>query len=338
MNNIKKIYLILVVFLTVNITGCKKDNIRTIKLAEVTHSVFYAPQYVAIHHKIFEKYNIKIDLMLTPGADKVMASLLSNDVDLGLMGPEASIYVYTQGKSNYAINFLQLTQKDGSFLVGREKVENFDIKNINNAEIIAGRRGGMPMMTLEYVLNQNGIETKRDDKKANVNLRTDVQFNAMAGAFISGEGDYVTLFEPTATQLENNNQGYILASIGELAGDLAYTCYSATKEYIKKNESLLIDFSKAIDEAIQLVYNSTDLEIAKIIQPSFTDISLDDLTKVVKRYKDIEAWPRYTLIEEESIDKIISIMHNAKEINNIFDCKDLINKDIINKAISKRSQ
>ena len=332
MIEIKQLFLFAGILFGGLLFGCEKKTLRKIKVAEVTHSVFYAPQYIAINEGIFAKYNLEVDLTLTPGADKVMASLLSEDVHIGLMGPEASVYVYNQGKKDFAINFLQLTQKDGSFLVGKEKEENFDFSLLKNKEIIAGRRGGMPFMTLEYVLNTLGVKTKRDDPTADVNLRTDIQFAAMAGAFINGKSDYVALFEPTATILENNKQGYVVASIGEHAGNIAYTCYSATKSYLEKNEDLLLDFTKAINEAVQITYQSSDEEVAKMIQKSFNDISFNDLVKVVKRYRDIEAWAKSPILENSSMDKLIAIMKNAKEITVVPPYDEIVNRRIAEKS------
>ena len=238
----KKIYVLLALLSvgisTLCLSSCDKNK-NKITVAEVTHSVFYAPQYVALSEGIFDKYGLDIEIILASGADKVMATLLSGDAEIGLMGPEASIYVYAQGRKDYAITFAQLTQKDGTFIVGREANDDFRLEDLSGKSILAGRRGGMPLMTLEYVLKEANLNPVKDDINANINLRTDIAFAAQAGAFISGEGDYTTLFEPTASELEIAKKGYVLASVGEYTSDVAYTCYQALKSYMDKNDEQL---------------------------------------------------------------------------------------------------
>ena len=215
------------------LSGCRKDRYKIV-LSEVTHSVFYAPQYVALAKGYFEEEGLKITLINSNGADKVMSALLSKKAQIGLMGPEASIYVYNQGRKNYAINFIQLTQRDGSFLVGREPIEDFTFDMLKGKSILGGRKGGVPVMTLQYVLRNKGLDAVLDDTTKEVNIRTDVQYGVLAGAFLSGEGDFVTLFEPGATNLEKEGKGYVLASIGAESGNIPFTAYSATKDYIEK--------------------------------------------------------------------------------------------------------
>ena len=236
-----KYLLTLIVCIPLIICGCSCNNneLKKIKVAEVTHSVFYAPQYLADSLGFFKEEGLEVSFVNTNGADKTMAALLSKDADIALMGPEASIYVYLNGQKDYATNFAQLTQKDGSFLVGRENDDNFDISKLKGKEILGGRKAGMPEMVLEYILKSNDLEVGRDDPTKEVYVRTDVQFAAMAGAFASGEGDYVSLFEPTASNLEKSGKGYIVASLGELSGNVAYTAYSALNSYINKNEDTI---------------------------------------------------------------------------------------------------
>ncbi|KXZ40309.1 NitT/TauT family transport system substrate-binding protein [Alkalithermobacter thermoalcaliphilus JW-YL-7 = DSM 7308] len=291
-------------------TGCKSSNLTKIKLAEVTHSIFYAPQYVAISEGFFEEEGLDVELINTQGADKTMAALLSGEVDIGFMGPEASIYVYNQGREDYAINFAQLTQRDGSFLVGREKDDNFSFDKLKGKTIIGGRKGGMPLMTLEYVLKNKGLEIGKD-----VIVRTDIQFAAMAGAFVGGEGDYVTLFEPTASALEKQSNGYIVASIGKESGYIPYTCYSATKSYIEKNPDIIQRFTNAIYKA-QLWVNSNSPEaIANSISNFFPEIDLESLTEVVKRYKHQDTWSKTPILEKESLEHLMDIMQLAGELD-----------------------
>ncbi len=221
-------------------------ELQTISVAEVAHSIFYAPQYVAMEMGYFAEQGIEIDLWAAQGADKTMASLLSGEVQIGLMGPEASIYIYNQGSKDYAVNFAQLTKRDGSFLVGREQNNDFEISDLAGAEIIGGRKGGVPFMTLEYVVKSSGLVVGENTAAGEANVRSDVQYDVMSGAFIGGEGDYVTLFEPLATQLELAGEGYIVASIGKESGEIPYTAYNALDSYIAENEDLIQRFTNAI--------------------------------------------------------------------------------------------
>ena len=211
--------ILLIPMMLFSLASCNKND-NKITIAEVTHSLFYAPLYVAKNAGFFNDVGLDIDIVTTPGSDKVMASLLSKDAQIGLMGPEASVYVYNNGQENYAINFAQLTQKDGSFLLGREKIDNFDYSMLKGKTIIGGRKGGMPEMTLEHVLKKNGLTITQNgqDKNADVNIRVDVSFDATSGVFVAGESDYVTAFEPTASQIEATKKGYIVSSIGKDSG------------------------------------------------------------------------------------------------------------------------
>lgn len=281
----------------------KKEKNTKITLAEVTHSIFYAPQYVAIEKGYFEEVGIDIDLILTSGADKVTAAVLSGDADIGFCGSEGTIYVYNGGEKDYLKTFAQLTQKDGSFLVSREKIKDFKLEDLEGKTVLGGRAGGMPEMTLEYALKQNGIDPKKD-----VEIDTSVDFAAMGGAFIGGQGDFVTLFEPNALEIEKEGYGYVVASIGELGGIVPYTSYSARISFIEENEELIANFTKAIQKGIDYVHNHTDEEVAKAIIDQFPDTSLEDIAKVVKRYRDIDAWPKTTDFSEDSFNHLQDIM------------------------------
>ena len=231
--------ILLIILIIVGIAVYQNNNKKTdsnstvIKMNEVTRSVFYAPQYVAINNGYFKDYNIEIDLTTGQGADAVMTSVLSGESQIGFAGPEASIYVYNQGKEDYTQVFAQMTKKDGSFLVSRTNTDNFDWKDLKGKTIIPGRKGGVPYMTLEYVLKNNGIDPKKD-----VTLDDSIKFDLMAGAFASGNADYVTLFEPTASMTESQKKGYVVASVGEAAGEIPYTAYFAKKSYIQNNEKI----------------------------------------------------------------------------------------------------
>ena len=284
--------------------GDSKDNKLTeVTLAEVTHSIFYAPQYVAIEKGYFEEVGIDIELILTSGADKVTAAVLSKDADIGFCGSEGTIYVYQGGEKDYLKTFAQLTQKDGSFIVAREKINDFTLEDLKGKEILGGRAGGMPEMTLEYALKENGIDPKKD-----VNINTSIEFASMGGAFIGGEGDFVTLFEPNALELEKEGYGYVVASLGELGGIVPYTSYSARISYIEENKELIEDFTKAIQKGINYVHNHSDEEVAKAIVDQFPDTSVKDIAKVVKRYRDIDAWPETTEFSEDSFNHLQDIM------------------------------
>lgn len=309
--------------LSLGLTGCtlnggstkeSKDKIP-LTVAEVTHSIFYAPQYVAVSEGFFEEEGIEIDLINTQGADKTMAALLSGEADIGLMGPEASIYVSNQSKDNYAVNFAQLTQKDGNFLISRTPSENFSFDELKGKEILGGRKGGVPEMALEYALKQKGLTLGTDVEKGEVNVRTDVQFNVLSGSFIAGEGDYVTLFEPTASELEKQGKGYIVASIGEESGIIPYTAYSAPKDYIEKNPDIIQSFTNAIYKGQTWVQNHSAEEIADSVAPFFTDFTKEELVTVVERYKSIDAWAHTPILSEESLNHLMEIMEEANELD-----------------------
>lgn len=289
----------------------KNENKRTkVTLAEVAHTIFYAPQYVAIEKGYFKDVGIDIDLILTAGADKVTAAVLSGDADIGFCGSEGTIYVYNAKEKDYLKTFAQLTQKDGSFLVSREKIDNFSLNDLKGKSVIGGRAGGMPEMTFEWALKQNGIDPKND-----LEIDTSIAFAAMGGAFISGQGDFVTLFEPNALEIEQQGYGYVVASIGELGGVVPYTSYSARGSYIEKNSELISNFTKAIQKGLDFVHNSSDKEVAEAILSQFPDTSLNDLEKVVARYRKIDAWPKTTKFSEESFDHLQDIMIDNGVLN-----------------------
>lgn len=303
------ICLVLVIILvTITVLNKKESNLKKLKIAEVTHSVFYAPQYLADHLGYFEEEGLDVEILLTPGADKVTAAVLSGDVQIGFSGSEATIYVYNNGEKDYLKSFCALTKKDGSFLVSREKNENFNIADIKGKHIIAGRKGGMPAITLEYALNQNGVKT------TDVNFDTSIDFASTTGAFIGGTGDYVALFEPSALQLEKQGYGYVVASIGELGGVVPYTAYNAKKSYIEKNPEVIEGFTRAIQKGLDYVHSHTASEVAEQIISYFPDISQNDLTTVVQRYMDIDSWFETTYIEEEDFNHIQEIMENSGEL------------------------
>ncbi len=287
----------------------KNVGVKTIQLNEVTRSVFYAPQYVAIAKGFFEQEGLKLEITTGQGADKVMTAILAGQSDIGLCGPEAAIYVYNEGKEDYIEVFAQLTQKDGSFLVSKEPTNNFSWKDLKGKTIIPGRKGGVPYMTLEYVLKQNGLDPQTD-----LILDDSIKFDLMAGAFTGGNADYVTLFEPTASMTEDAKKGYIVASVGEAAGEVPYTAYCAKKSYIANNKEIIENFTKAIYRGEQWVKEHTALEIAKAIQEFFPDTTVESLENSVKKYKEIDAWKENPILKEEAFDKLQLIMTEAGEL------------------------
>lgn len=307
----------------------EKSTLKKVKVAEVTHSIFYTPQYIAHSLGYFENEGLDVEIILTAGADKVTAAVLSGDVQIGFCGSEATIYVYNQGEKDYLVNFAGLTKKDGSFIVSRKKIDNFDIQMLKNSYIIGGRKGGMPEMTLEYILKNNNINPKKD-----LTIDTSIAFSAMSGAFIGGTGDFVTLFEPNALSLEKNNFGYVVASLGELGGEVPYTVYNAKKSYIDKNKDIILGFTKAIQKGIDYTKSHESKEIATIILPYFPDVSLDDLTIIIERYKKIDSWYDNVLITEENFNHVQEIMESAGELTKKAPYDKLVNTSFAKKIIN----
>lgn len=296
-----------------------KEELTKVKVAEVAHSIFYIPQYVADAKGYFKEEGLDVEILLTAGADKVTAAVLSGDVNIGFCGSEATIYIYNQGEKDYLVNFAGLTKRDGSFIVSRKKIENFTLNDMKGKYVIGGRKGGMPEMTFEYTLKENGINPKTD-----LTIDTSIAFASMSGAFIGGTGDFVTLFEPQALQIESQGLGYVVASLGELGGVVPYTAYNAKKSYIENNPKVIEGFTKAIQKGLDFTYANSDEEIAKTIAPYFPDTSISDLTKIVKRYRDNDSWFKTTYIEEDAFNHIQDIMESAGELNKRAPYSDLV--------------
>lgn len=316
---------------TAVIFNTKKDensDLQVIQLNEVTRSVFYAPQYVAIANGYFEEEGLELEITTGQGADKVMTAILASQSDIGLCGPEAAIYVYNEGKEDYAQVFAQLTQKDGSLLVSKEPIENFKWEDVKGKTVIPGRKGGVPYMTFEYVLKQNGINPETD-----VNLDDSIKFDLMAGAFTGGEAEFVTLFEPTASMTEDAEKGYVVASVGEAAGEVPYTAYCAKKSYIEENSEIIEGFTRAIYKGEQFVEEHSANEIAEIIQDFFPDTTVESLTKSVQTYKDIDAWKENPILKEEAFDKLQLIMTEAGELDKKAPYEMIVNNSFAEKVI-----
>ena len=326
------VVIVIVIVAIVSITVLKHKNtnndVKNIKVSEVTRSVFYAPQYVAINNGYFKENGIEIVLTTGQGADAVMTSVLSNQVNIGFAGPEASIYVYNEGKEDYCQVFAHMTKKDGSFLVAREKNDNFKWQDLKGKTIIPGRKGGVPYMTLEYVLRKNGLDPKKD-----VVLDDSIKFDLMAGAFTSGTADYVTLFEPTASLTQNENKGYIVASVGEAAGEIPYTAYFAKKSYIENNKETIQKFTNAIYKGQKWVKENSSEDIAKVVQSFFPDTDITLLSKVIQNYKDIDAWNDTPVLKEESFNLLQDVMTSAGELQKKAPYDKIVNNEYANEAI-----
>lgn len=319
----------IVVGIVIYKNNSKPDTgLNKIKVNEVTRSVFYAPQYVAISEGFFAKHGIDIDLTTGQGADAVMTAVLANQCDIGFAGPEASIYVYNEGKEDYTEVFAQLTKKDGSFLISKTKTDNFSWQDLKGKTVIPGRKGGVPYMTLEYVLKKNGIDPQKD-----LTLDDSIKFDLMAGAFASGNADYVTLFEPTASLTQSQNKGYIVASVGKEAGEIPYTAYFSKKSYIKNNENIIQNFTDAIYEGQKWVKSHSANEIAKSIQSFFPSTDIDQLTAAIKSYQDIDAWSDTPVLKEEAFNRLQEVMTMAGELKNTVPYDKIINNTYAEKAI-----
>lgn len=324
-------FILAVLMMVPALCACGKADKKTVvRLNEVTHSVFYAPQYVALSQGFFAEEGLQVELINGGGADKVMTAVVSGQSDIGLAGPEASIYVYNQGKADHTQIIAQLTKRDGSFLVGRTE-SPFSWEDLRGKTIIGGRKGGVPEMTLEYVLRQNGLTPGVD-----VTVDTSVQFNMMAGAFTGGQGDYVALFEPTATQVEAAGQGYVLTSIGQESGEIPYTAYFANVSWLRENADTAQRFVNAIAKAQKWVAEHTDREVAQAIIDQFPDTSLDELEAVTARHRQIDAWNATPVMEQHALERLETVMEQAGELSRAewvpFD--QLVNNTFAQKAIS----
>lgn len=303
-------------------------NMKKIRVNEVTRSVFYAPQYVALSKGFFEEENLEIELTTGQGADKVMTAVLANQSDIGFAGPEASIYVYNEGKEDYTQVFAQLTKKDGSFLVSKTPTSNFKWSDLRGKTVIPGRKGGVPYMTLEYVLKQNGMNPQSD-----LILDDSIKFDLMAGAFTGGNAEYVTLFEPTATMTQNAGKGYVVASVGEAAGEIPYTAYFAKKSYIEENSDTIQKFTNAIYKGQMWVKEHSAKEIAETIQEFFPDTDLELLANVIQSYINIDAWNNTPLLKEEAYNRLQTVMEEAGELKQKAPYNKVINNSFAEKLL-----
>lgn len=282
--------------------GCTKDK-DTIRLCEVTHSIFYAPLYIAINKGYFEDYNIKIELTNGGGADKCMTALVSKSADISLMGPEATIYVANQGKQDMPVVFGQLTKRDGSFIIGRNEVDEFTWDMLDNKVILGGRRGGVPAITLEYAIKKNHVK--------NCTINYDVAFDNLTSAFIGGTGDFVTAFEPAASAIVQSGHGHILASVGAETGEIPYTAFTANNSYIQNNEEKIKNFLRAIMKGYNFLMTAEIDDIVSALEPSFSGTSKESIKNSIQKYIAIDSWNSTPVMTEVAYNNLIKIMKNA---------------------------
>ena len=329
--NLKKVCIFAVIALVVLISAIiiinidntskdEKENLKEISVSEVTRSVFYAPQYVAIAGGYFEEEGLKINLTTGQGSDNVMTGVLSNQIDIGFAGPETCVYVYNEGKEDYAQVFAQVTQTDGSFLVSSKKTDNFKWNDLKGKTVIPGRKGGMPYMSLLYVLKKNGINPSKDLK-----LDDSIDFDLMASAFSTGKADFVTLFEPTTSQIISSGKGYMVTSIGKELGKVPYTAYFAKKSYIEKNTDVIQKFTNAIYKGEQYVKNHTSKEIAELIKEFFPDSDIKVLESAIESYRKINAWKDTPYMEEADFKLLQDVIHDAGELDKYAPYENVVN-------------
>lgn len=294
------------------------DELKTLKVSEVTHSIFYTPFYVAIENGYFESVGLDIDLMLVSGSDNVAASVLSNDTQIGLAGPESAIFVYEGGETNYLQVFAGLTKRDGQFILQR-KSGGFDWNDLVGKEILVGRSTGMPALSFFKALENKGIS------KDQVNINTSIDFAELSGTFIGGVGDYVNLFEPLASKLASNKDGYVATSVGKISGEMPYTAFYARKKYISENKEVLKKFTEAIKKGMDFTINNTGEVIAKVIQKQFSDTSIDDLSVMINRYKESDAWLKTPFVEENFYNTLMNLLKDNDLIEKPVKYNDIVN-------------
>ncbi|MCT2535838.1 ABC transporter substrate-binding protein [Aquibacillus koreensis] len=330
----KKVYIsLLSIIFVLLISACSQDNGDTdteVKIAEVTRSIFYAPQYIALEEGFFEEEGLDVELQTIAGGDKVMTSLLSDNSDIGLVGSETSIYVKARGAEDPIINFAQLTQTDGTFLVAREPNDNFEFDQLKGSVFLGQRKGGMPQMVGEHVLKQNNIDPDND-----LELIQNIDFANIASSFSSGTGEYVQLFEPTASQFEKDGIGHVIASFGEESGKVPYTVFMTKESYMNENEETIKKFTRAIYKAQQFVQEHSAAEIAEIVQPYFEDTDLDLLESSVERYKSQNSYADNPILDEEEWNNLKDIMDGSGELPEDIPYEDLVNSQIAEDVISE---
>ena len=316
-------------FCVLPLSGCQeeKDGLTKVSVSEVTHSVFYAPMYLADALGYFKDEGIQIELTNAGGADNVMSSVLSGDADIGFCGPEAALYVLVGGSTDVPKVFGQLTQKDGSFLVSRKAEPNFQWTDLKGKEILAGRKGGVPAMTFEYILGNHGMQDGVD-----VNLNYDVAFNLMTGAFEAGTADYCTMFDPVAYEYEAAGKGYVVASVGEASGEIPYTCYMAKDSWLNKHADVAEGFIRAVMKAIKYVHETPSATVAPYLTDYFEATNVDSLAASVERYRSIDAWRTDMTVTAESFERLQDVIEGAGELQRRAALSELVNNGFAEKA------
>lgn len=330
---IKRICLFFAIILSISlVAACGKDSTSTkktkdITLNEVAHSIFYAPQYVAIENGYFEEEGLNVTLVTGFGADKTMTAVLIGEADIGFMGSEASIYAYSEGANDYVINFAQLTQRAGNFLISKEPIDNFDWSMLKGSTVLGGRKGGMPQMVFEYILKKNNLDPQSD-----LTIIQNIDFGSTAAAFSGGQGDFTVEFEPSATALEVEGDGYVVASLGESSGYVPYTAYSAKKSYLEENKDTVQSFVNALQKGMDYVESHTPEEIAKVIQPQFKETELDTITAIVTRYYNQDTWKGNLVFEEDSFMLLQNILQEAGQLEEYAPYEKLVDNTFSNQA------
>ena len=320
--------LLVAMMLCMMLTACgKEEGMTKVKLTEVAHSIFYAPMYVAIEEGYFEEEGIEVELVNGLGADKTMTAVLSGESEIGFMGSEASVYVYNEGASDYVVNFAQLTQRAGNFLVSREAEEDFNMTDLKGKTVLGGRKGGMPQMVFEYILKKYGMDPSTD-----LNIIQNIDFGMTAQAFSGGSGDYTVEFEPSATALEKEGAGYVVSSLGVESGYVPYTAFSAKKSYIEKNPDVIEGFVKALQKGMDYVSSHTPEEIAEIIQPQFAETDRDTLVTIITRYYDQDSWKEDLVFSEDAYTLLLDILESAGELEKRPPYEDLVDNTYSEKA------
>ncbi|SCH44343.1 ABC-type taurine transport system%2C periplasmic component [uncultured Ruminococcus sp.] len=314
--------------------AAKKDGekkLAKVTLNEVAHSIFYAPQYVAIEEGYFAEEGLDLTLVTGFGADKVLTALISGEADIGFMGAEASIYAYQEGATDPAVNFAQLTQRAGNFLVAREEMQDFKWEDLKGKKVLGGRKGGMPEMVFEYILRKNGLDSQKD-----LTIDQSIDFGSTAAAFIGDKSaDFTVEFEPSATALEKEGAGYVVASLGVDSGYVPYTSYSAKTSYMEKNPEIIQKFTNALQKGMEYVQGHTPEEIAEVIAPQFAETDLDIVTTIVKRYYEQDTWKSDLIFEKESFELLEDILEDAGELNEHVSYEDLVTTEYAAKAAEK---
>ena len=308
-----------------------EEKLTKVTLNEVAHSIFYAPQYVAIEKGYFKDEGLDLTLITGYGADKTMTAVISGEADIGFMGAEASIYAYQEGATDPVVNFAQLTQRAGNFLVAREEMPNFKWEDLKDKKVLGGRKGGMPEMVFEYILRKNGLDPQKD-----LMIDQSIDFGSTAAAF-SGDtsSDFTVEFEPSATALEKEGAGYVVASLGVDSGYVPYTSYSAKTSYMEKNPEIIQKFTNALQRGMEYVQTHTPEEIARVIAPQFAETDLDTVTTIVKRYYDQDTWKSNLIFEKESFELLEDILEDAGELKERVPYENLVTTEYAAKAAEK---